>query len=62
MTEIFLFFSFNVQSKNSNFENKILSVFLYWDHPPIISMNFNEFTVKLGYNDHGYNEFTAITN
>ncbi len=21
-----------------------------------------EYTVELGYNDHGYNEFTAITN
>jgi hypothetical protein len=23
---------------------------------------WNKSTVKLGYNDHGYNEFTAITN
>ena len=28
----------------------------------VLTMEQNIITVKLGYNDHGYNEFTAITN
>ncbi len=34
--------------------------FLYFDHNDSPQADF-PYTVKLGYNDHGYNEFTAIT-